>query len=54
VTSRVEQLNKTYHSQVLVSETAWKTLKGNNFPGEDLGLVEIRGHEDTIRLYKLA
>jgi adenylate cyclase len=54
ITARIEQLNKTYHSQVLVSETAWKAIEDKEYLAEDMGMIDIRGHTDPIRLYKLA
>jgi adenylate cyclase len=52
--SRIEQLNKTYNSQVLVSDVAWKTIEDNEYIGEDIGMIDIRGHAGGVRLYKLA
>jgi adenylate cyclase len=52
--SRIEQLNKTYHSQVLVSDAAWKAIEGGEFMAEDLGMTDIHGHAGAVRLFKLA
>jgi adenylate cyclase len=52
--SRIEQLNKRFQSQLLVSEEVW-TGVSESFPdGHDLGEVEIRGHQGTIRIYRMA
>jgi adenylate cyclase len=52
--SRIESLNKTYHSQILVSDVVWKASAGSEYSGEDIGLIDIRGREGEVRLYKLA
>lgn len=52
--ARIEQLNKTYHSQILISEAVWKAIEGSDYNGEDLGLIDIQGHAGAIRLYRLA
>ncbi|MCG3118695.1 MAG: hypothetical protein ALAOOOJD_00949 [bacterium] len=51
--SRIEQLNKQFQSQLLISEEVWKTIGG----GEDavhLGLVRVKGEERPVSLYVLA
>ncbi len=50
--SRIEQLNKTYSSQLLVSEDVWNTLSG--YSGEALGEVSVKGREKPVKIYKLA
>jgi adenylate cyclase len=52
--SRIEQLNKIYHSQILISEAVWKAMEGSDYVGEDIGLVDIHGHAGAVRLYRLA
>jgi adenylate cyclase len=52
--SRIESLNKTYHSQVLVSDVVWNATEGIEYTGEDIGLIDIRGRAGDVRLYKLA
>ena len=54
LTVRIEQLNKTYDSQLLVSEAVWKDV---DFPGlgaDEIGAVEVRGRTEPVRIYKLA
>jgi adenylate cyclase len=51
--SRIEQLNKQYHSQLLISEDVWQAIGG----AEDavhLGLVQVKGEEKPVSLYRLA
>lgn len=52
--SRIEQLNKNYGSQILVSEEVWNSIEQSAYRTEDLGTVDIRGHSGTVHLYKLA
>lgn len=50
--SRIEQLNKSYSSKLLVSEDVWNGLSG--YSGESLGEVIVKGREKPVRIYKLA
>lgn len=50
--SRIEQLNKNYSSQLLISEDVWSKLSG--YSGESLGEVLVKGREKPVRIYKLA
>ena len=52
--SRIEQLNKQFGSQVLVSEDVWRVVAETCSGCVDLGMVEIRGVKDLVRIYKLA
>jgi adenylate cyclase len=54
IASRIEQLNKTYGSRILVSEEVWKSIEKSTYRSEDMGTVDIRGHAGTVHLYKLA
>ncbi len=51
--SRIEQLNKKFNSSLLVSDVIWEKVKDDFNNGDRLGLVEIRGHEKPVCLYKL-
>jgi len=50
--SRIEQATKQYAACLLVSETVAKSLGGG--AGEDMGLVELKGQAQAVRLFKLA
>ena len=52
--SRVEQLNKKYNSQLLISEEVYSQIKKipNNFIS--IGTVSVKGREKPISLYKLS
>ena len=53
VAARVEGLNKTYGSQVLVTSAVWDRLPSGGFEAEPLRDVELRGRADRIDLYRL-
>ncbi len=52
--SRIEQLNKKYNSQLLVSDEVYSKVK--NLPDNHiaLGAIKIKGREEPILLYKLS
>ncbi|MBP9885770.1 MAG: adenylate/guanylate cyclase domain-containing protein [Leptospiraceae bacterium] len=50
--SRIEQLNKTYSSELLVSEDVWNSISG--YDGLSLGEVLVKGREKPVKIYKLA
>jgi len=52
IASRIEQLNKVYKSQFLVSETVYEKLDPND-PITELGAVELKGIERPIGIYQL-
>ena len=49
--SRIEQLNKKYATQILVSEDVWNLYDEKR--GEFIDEVDIRGREEKVRIYKL-
>lgn len=51
--SRIEQLNKTYKSQLLISEEVFNKVNNEEFYHEHLGEVSIKGREEPINIYKL-
>jgi len=52
--ARLEQLNKDYNSQVLVSKEVLNKLTSNNFRVESLGSVKVKGRTVPVEIYKLA
>jgi adenylate cyclase len=50
--SRVESLNKTYGSQLLMTETVYQAAAALLPNAKDLGEVEIRGQKEKVRLYQ--
>ena len=52
--ARVEGLNKTYDSQVLVTDAVWREVPEGRFEAEFLGKVSLRGRSSDVGLYRLA
>jgi len=52
--ARLEQLNKTFNTQVLISEAVQSGLGDNPPPMDKLGPVEVRGLAQPIPVFKLA
>jgi class 3 adenylate cyclase len=53
VAARVEELNKTYGTQILVSGNT-RALCGDRFSFEPVGDIPIRGRSGSVQLYRLA
>lgn len=51
--SRIEQLNKQFGSQVLVSEAVWQTLQPPPSGAKPLGPVMVKGHAEPVPIYQL-
>lgn len=49
--SRIEQLNKTYQSQILISEEVYLMLEEKS--GSLLGEVSIVGRNHPIKIYQI-
>ncbi len=54
VAARVEGLNKTYDSQVLVTDAVWARVPAGRFASEPLGPVDLRGRSVALALHRLA
>ena len=54
IAARIEGLNKTYDSHLLVSEAVWDRLTPGRFRSHDLGPVAIRGRDQSLGLHQLA
>jgi class 3 adenylate cyclase len=52
--SRIEQLNKKFNSQLLISEEVLNNIKEDGISPESLGSVEVKGREKPIHIYKLS
>src|SRR5580765_6629626 len=51
--SRIESLNKTYGTSILISEYTWQSVK-SEFPNtREVDSVKVRGREQPVRLYEL-
>ncbi len=51
--SRIEQLNKVYDSQLLVSGDVIEAIGGHE-TAEAVGPVRVKGHEEAIQIFRLA
>jgi adenylate cyclase len=51
--SRIEQLNKEYNSQLLISEEVWNASGKRNGNAVSLGPVTVKGREEPIAVFKL-
>lgn len=52
--SRIEQLNKRFGSQLLISETVWEAAGGGLHGATPMGRVPVKGREAPIKIYKVA
>jgi adenylate cyclase len=52
--SRIEQLNKEFNTQLLISETVWQAVREQWPDAASLGKVPIRGHEEAVEIFVLA
>jgi len=51
--SRIEQLNKKFGSQLLISEEVFQNINMENLSYESLGVVPVKGREKPIPIVKL-
>jgi len=54
VASRIEQMNKSLGSRLLVSEAVWNKLSTKPKSSQKLGQIRISGREAPVLLYKVA
>ena len=54
VAKRIEQLNKTLGSRLLISEQVWNALSTKPKLAKKVGRVRVKGHEAPILLYQVA
>jgi adenylate cyclase len=52
--SRIEQATKQVGGQLLVSQAVATMIAGANCKAEDMGLIELKGQAQPVRLFKLA
>ena len=52
--SRIEQLNKDYGSQLLVSAEVLREVGDGAHGAESLGMVQVKGREEPIEIFRLA
>jgi class 3 adenylate cyclase len=51
VASRVEQLNKHFRTRILATESTVRSAGPSDC--ERLGVIDVRGHEDNIVVYRV-
>jgi len=51
--SRLEQLNKRYNSEILISKEVMERIDLENIKSKQLGLVEIKGRSEPIEIFQL-
>jgi len=52
--SRIEQATKQLGGQLLVSQTVATKITSAKFTAQDMGLIELKGQAEPVRLFKLA
>ena len=52
--SRIEQLNKAYGSQLLVSAEVLRESGEGDHGAKSLGVVQVKGRDEPIEIYRLA
>jgi len=52
--SRIEQLNKQFGSQFLISETVWKAAVDSLSDALPMGAVQVKGRQAPIQIYQVA
>ena len=52
--ARIEKLNKRFDSQLLISEMVWQATDEVKTSAVPMGHVEVKGREQTIRVYQVA
>jgi adenylate cyclase len=52
--ARIEQLNKQFGSQLLISEIVWQALSDKLTAATPMGQVQVRGRQATIQVYQVA
>lgn len=51
--ARIEQLNKRFDSQLLVSESVWNAVDKTSYSAVGLGEIDVDGYTQPIRVYRL-
>jgi len=52
--ARIEKLNKTFHSQLLISEMVWQAINEDRRNAVPMGQVQVKGREQSIQVYQVA
>ena len=52
--ARIEKLNKTFDSQLLISEMVWQAINEEPRKAVPMGQVQVKGREQSIQVYQVA
>ncbi|MHC4994177.1 MAG: adenylate/guanylate cyclase domain-containing protein [Planctomycetota bacterium] len=52
--ARIEQVTKHFDAQLLISEAVYQLIDSGDHAIEDLGMVELKGQPEPVRIYRLA
>jgi adenylate cyclase len=52
--ARIEKLNKTFDSQLLISEMVWQAINEEPRNAVPMGQVQVKGREQSIQVYQVA
>ncbi|TDI74957.1 MAG: GAF domain-containing protein [Bacteroidetes bacterium] len=52
--ARIESMNKTYDSHLLISAAVLEDLPPETWTTEEIGSVQVRGRSNSVKLYRLA
>lgn len=52
--SRIEQLNKQFGSQILISDAVWQQARAADDRGIPMGQVWVKGRQEPIQIYQMA
>lgn len=52
--ARIEKLNKTFGSQLLISEVVWQAIGEDFTAATPMGEVQVNGREEAIQVYQVA
>ena len=52
--ARIEKLNKTFDSQLLISEMVWQAINEDRRNAVPMGHVQVKGREQSIQVYQVA
>jgi adenylate cyclase len=51
--SRIEQLNKQFNTNLLISESVWELINNNDIKAESVGVVTVKGREQPVNIFKI-
>ncbi|MDM8560750.1 adenylate/guanylate cyclase domain-containing protein [Candidatus Parabeggiatoa sp. HSG14] len=52
--SRIEQLNKQFNSQLLISAEVWNVIIQEEINVIDKGLIQVKGRKESVKIYQIS